>query len=257
MRLVADGEEVPADELGLRPLKGFPEPVELFRVARTGSGVEEPPYGGRALARVAGLARPDPARLARSVRRRERALYRGLAALRGGKALAALALVGLLAFGGWFWWAGLWKDPERLAAEGRFERARQAIEARAARLGPESPRILYLRARLEAARADADAGGKLDEAFKLWSRALAKGSREARAALASEAASASCQRRLLAARALVDAHTQLAREPLEALARAEPAEQRSSLFAAAGNRCGAGDVAREGLAELEGAGQLP
>jgi hypothetical protein len=55
-------------------------------------------------------------------------------------------------------------------------------------------------------------------------------------------------RRLLAARALVDARTDGARKPLEALARAEPPADLSGMLDA--SRCGAGDVAREGLDAL-------
>jgi hypothetical protein len=165
-----------------------------------------------------------------------------------GLSLGGLALVALLAASGvlgYRWWSG---EPERLVAEGRFKEAGAAIEARAARLGPEAPAVLYLRGRLEVARADADAGGKLERGFQLWSRALAKGSEPAGAALAAETHSPACTRRLLAARALVDARTEGARRPLEALARAEPPAGLSGVFES--SRCGAGDVAREGIEAL-------
>jgi len=225
--------------------------VRLFRVARAGSGLDEPPYGGVALDRVSGLAPPEPDRLARAVRRRELVLFQAFAAVReraAGLSLTGLLLAGLLATGGAFgyrWWRG---GPERLVAEGRFREASAAIEERAARLGPEAPSVLYLRGRLEVGRADADAGGKLDRGFQLWARALAKGSDPAVEALAAETRSPACSRRLLAARALVDARTERARKALEALARAEPPAGLSAMFDS--NRCGAGDVAREGLDAL-------
>jgi class 3 adenylate cyclase len=251
VRLVADPREAPSEEVGLRALKGFPEPVRLFRAARTGSGVEEPPYGGAALARVAGLALPEPAQLARAVRRRENPFLRSLAAIRDaamGMSFAAVGLALLLllaAVAGAVLW---WRDPVRLIDEGRFAQAASAIDSRAARLGPEAPRILYLRGRLEAARADADAGGRIERAFHLWSRALAKGSGDARAALAAEVRSPACFRRVLAARALVDSRSEAARGPLEELSLAErPAEDG---LPEEGARCGAGDVARDGLAGL-------
>src|SRR5512140_662770 len=248
VRLVADPGEVPGDEVGLRALKGFVEPVRLFRVARAGSGIDEPPYGNLALDRISGLPPPEPTRLARVVRRRELVLFRAFGALReraAGLSLTGLALVALLVAGGVVglrWWRG---EPERLIAEGRFKEASTAIEARAARLGPEAPAVLYLRGRLEVARADADAGGKLERGFQLWSRAVAKGSEPAGAALTAETHSPACPRRLLAARALVDARTEGARKALEALARAEPPGGLSGIFDSGG--CGAGDVAREGL----------
>jgi class 3 adenylate cyclase len=253
VRLVADAGEVPSDDVGLHALKGFPEPVRLFRVARAGSGVDEPPYGGAALSRVAGLDPPEPRRLARAVRRRERPLYRALAAIREaalGISFMALGLGLLLllgAGGAAAWW---WRGPERLIAEGRFADAKAAIESRAARLGPEAPQILFLRGRLEAARADADAGGRFELAFQLWSRALAKGSGAARRALGAETRSPACFRRLLAARALVDSRSDSAREPLEELSAAEPAAGEDVGLLRIGARCGAGDVAREGLAAL-------
>jgi class 3 adenylate cyclase len=252
VRLVSDGGEVQSDEVGLRSLKGFVEPVRLFRVARAGSGLDEPPYGGYALALVTGLSPPEPARLERIVRRREWLVVRAAAALREGvgPAIVVLFLL-LLAGGGWAgtrWWR---EQPQRLISEGRYQEALAVIEARAVRLGPEAPSVLFLRGRLEAARAESEVGGRLEVAFKIWSRALAKGSPEALAALSAEARSPACHRRLLAARALSDSGAEPARPVLEGLARAEPPAGLLG-FLPAPERCGAGDVAREGLETLPG-----
>jgi class 3 adenylate cyclase len=251
VRLVSDTGEIQADEVGLRPLKGFLDPVRLFRVARAGSGLDEPPYGGFALARVAGLPPPEPRRLERAIRRRERPLYRGLLAVRdgGGRPVAATLAVLALAAAAWAgvqWWRG---QPQRLIADGRYPEALEAIEARAARLGQDAPAVLVLRARLEQARAESELGGRLEEAFHFWSRALARGSPEAVAALAAEGGSPACHRRLLAARALADSGVEAARPALELLARAEPPAGLLG-FLPEPDRCGAGDVAREGLERL-------
>jgi len=251
VRLVSDTGEIPADEVGLRPLKGFVEPVRLFRVARAGNGLDEPPFGGFALSRVAGLPPPEPSRLQQAVRRRERLPYRALAALREGILRPGVALLAALLLAGAGYVAlDWWRDqPQRLIAEGRFQDALAAIEARAARLGPDAPSILYLRGRLEEAKAGSEAGGRLEVAFQLWSRALGRGSAEALAALSAELRSPACHRRLLAARALADSGAAAARPALEALARAEPPAGLLG-FLPEHSRCGAGDVAREGLRTL-------
>ncbi|HET6440222.1 MAG TPA: adenylate/guanylate cyclase domain-containing protein [Anaeromyxobacter sp.] len=261
VRLVADSGEVPADEVGLRSLKGFLEPVRLFRAARAGSGLDEPPYGGFALARVTGLSPPEPARLERVVRRREWILYRTLSAVRDGAAGPALAAVVLAVaagggYAGYRWW---YDQPQRLIGAGRYQEALAAIETRAAKLGPDEPSVLFLRGRLEQVRADGGAGGRLEVAFELFSRALAGGSPEALATLGVESRLPECHRRLLAARALADAGAEAARPLLEALARAEPPTGLLG-FLPEPDRCGAGDVAREGLSSLRearGTGRTP
>jgi adenylate cyclase len=255
VRLVSDTGEVQADEVGLRPLKGVIEPVRLYRVARAGSGLDEPPFGGFALARVAGLPPPEPKRLERVVRRRERLLYRAWTALRESAARPLVAVLLVLLLGG-VGWVGYqwWRDqPQRLIAEGRFQEALAAIEARAARLGPDAPSVLFLRGRLEEARAGAEEGGKLEVAFQLWSKALARGSEDALSALTAETRSPACHRRLLAALALSDSGVEAARPALESVARAEPPSGLLG-FLPEPERCGAGDVAREGLEALRAKG---
>jgi len=251
VRLVSDTAEVPADEVGLRPLKGVLDPVRLFRVARAGSGLDEPPYGGFALARIAGLRPPEPRRLERAIRRRERLLHRALVGLREGAGRPAAVALAVLLLAGGGWLAVRWRrdQPERLIADGRYQEALAAIEARAVRLGSDAPAVLFLRGRLEESRAESEVGGKLEEAFQLWSRALARGSQEALAALTAEARSPACRRRLMAARALADSGAEEARPALELLARGEPPSGVLG-FLPEPERCGAGDVAREGLEAL-------
>jgi adenylate cyclase len=250
VRLVADSGEVPADEVGLRALKGFLDPVRLYRVARSGSGLDEPPYGGFALARVAGLPPPEPARLARHVRWREGLLFRLAGALHGSTGpMLALLVLALLAGGGWVGWRWWHDRPERLIGEGRYQEALALIEARAAREGRDAPDVLFLRGRLEKARADAEAGGRVEVAFQLWARAVAEGSPAALAALTAESRSPACARRLLAARAMADTGSEVVRPALEQMAREEPPAGLLG-FVPGTERCGAGDVAREGLEAL-------
>jgi hypothetical protein len=221
-------------------------------VARAGSGLDEPPYGGFALSRVAGLPPPEPARLARQVRRREGLLFRtahGLRKSAPGPVLGAV-LLAFLAGAGWLAWQW-WSDrPERLMGEGRYQEALALIEARAAREGRDAPEVLYLRGRLEKTKAEAEAGGSVELAYQLWAKALARRSPDALAALAAEARSPACPRQLLAARALADSGTELARPVLEDLARKEPPAGLSGGFVPGLERCGYGDVAREGLEAL-------
>src|SRR6266540_254514 len=84
VRLVADRTQVEADDLGARRLKGIEEEVRLFRVrpAPPREGEEGPPFGNGALGRVLGVPPPEPATLARAIRRRESPLFvvaRGIA----------------------------------------------------------------------------------------------------------------------------------------------------------------------------------
>jgi class 3 adenylate cyclase len=76
--LAMNRAEVPAEEVGYRTLKGVPEAVRLYRAGRgpyalaSAAGgerdavVDAPPYGNEALARVKGLAAPDPLAIARA-----------------------------------------------------------------------------------------------------------------------------------------------------------------------------------------------
>ena len=253
----ADRTRVPVEELGWRALAGLPEEVRLFRVARAAAGGASAPYAGVGLDLVAGLAAPEPARLARAVTRRRPAAAASASpglglALRGGAALLVLAALGA---GGW--WLTR-PAAERAIRLGHWEEARAAIDAEATRRGAEDRAVLWWRGRLELARSDAGAGGTVRGAFQAWSRAVAAGSREAAEALGREGLGEECTRRRLAARALADSRVREALAPLEAIAAAEPpaaepdgALERIKRAVAGDGRCGAGDVARQGIAELE------
>ena len=259
VRLVADRTQVPAEEVGTRRLKGIDEEVRLFRVPYATHRGDRAPFANAALARVVGLPGPEPARLARAIRRRGNLVFRagrGLAELAAAvplrPALAAL-LLAAAAWGGWRWVS---TGTERLIARGELERAAAAIDADAAERGEEHPRVLYLRGRLAAARAEAGQGGGLRQAFALYSRALAAGSGDALDALREAAGSWECDRRRLAARALADSGAREALGPLGDLAEAEPppadAVERVKRFLRADGSCGAGDIARDGIREIEG-----
>jgi hypothetical protein len=264
VRLVADPTQVEAEDLGTRRLKGIEEEVRLFRVkkvppapAEEGTPREGPPYGNAALARVLGLAPPDPTTLARAIRRRESPLFvagRAAAELAAAVPLwpaAAVVALGLAAVAAW------WLQTtaiERRIARGDLPGAEAAIEARAAEKGPEDPRVLFLRGRLAAARAAAG-GGRAREAYRWWTRAVVAGSGEALRALRDEAEAWECERRRMAARALAETRSPDALPILRELDEREPApagalEQVKQLLGAAG-ACGAGKIAREGIRTIE------
>jgi adenylate cyclase len=262
VRLVADRSQAPGEDLGPHELKGIGEEVRLYRVPYATQRGDRAPYGNAALLRVAGLPPPEPERLARALRRRGNPLFRlgrrladGAATVPLRPAIAAV-LLGGLAFGGWQLAS---TRVERLITRGAFDAAAVAIDTRAAEKGEEDPRVLYLRGRLLAARAQAGRGGSVRQAFGLWSRALAAGSGDALGALEDAARSWECDRRRLAARALADSRTRRALPELERLAEAEPAPgdavERVKRFLGAYGRCGAGDIARAGIRELEAAGK--
>jgi len=256
---VADRSRVPVEELGWRSLAGLPEEVRLYRVARAAPAAgESAPYAGIGLDLVAGLAPPEPQRLAKAVTRRRPAAAAassgpglGLAL----RALVALAVLAVLGAGGW-WFTR--PAAERAIRLGNWEDARAAIDAEAARRGADDREVLWWRGRLELARVDAGAGGSLRGAFQAWSRAVAAGSREAAEALGREGHAEDCGRRRQAARALADSRVREALGPLESIAAAEPPApepdgplDRLKRAVAGDGRCGAGDLARQGIAELE------
>jgi adenylate cyclase len=273
--LAMNKAEVAAEEVGYRQLKGVPEPVRLYRAGRgryalaaeppAEDGPEAPPYGNHALARVKGLAAPDPALLGRRSESPAR-----LGALAGRARRAAGAALGRRS-----WWAAAAavfavaaavaaialfpSRAERLIADGRFDEARAAIAELQARRGDGDAEVLYLRGRLQEERwRRGEAGPR--EAFSLLGRALAAGSADARRELAREASAPECATRRLVAKALVDSRSKDAAQALRRLADDEPAapepenalETVKRIFAADG-RCGAGDLAREGLRALEDA----
>jgi hypothetical protein len=258
VRLVADPAEVDAEDLGTRRLKGIDEEVRLFRARRLPrAGADAAPYGSAALSRVVGLPPPDPATLARAIRRRESPLFvlgrraAELAAavpLRPAAVLVALALVALAG------WRFLSTTVERQIARGDLAGAQAAIEAREAERGPDDPRVLYLRGRLAQARAAAG-DGPAREAFRWWTRAVAAGSGDALDVLEEEAEAWECDRRRMAARALSETGSPDALPALRDLDEREPAAQgaveKVKRFLGADGACGAGDVARDGIQAIE------
>ena len=254
-----DRARIPVEEMGWRALPGLKEEVRLFRVARAAAlAPGDPPYAGIGLGLVAGLPPPVPERLLRArSRRRPAALSGGMVAR-----VAVLAAVMVVA-GAAGWWFSL-PAAERWTRLGRFEAARQELDALAARRGAEDGEVLYLRGLLELARADAAAGGSQRAAFHDWSRALAAGSRDALSALAREGRSPECLRRRLAARALGESRAPEALGPLEAMAMTEPPGpepvgpvERIKRALAGDGRCGAGDLAREAAQSIAAARQGP
>ncbi len=258
VRLVADRTQAPGEEIGARRLKGIDEEVRLYRVPYATHRGDRAPYGNAALARVLGLPPPEPVSLARALRRRGNPFFRAgraLAELAAVVPLRPLAAALVLVAAGWGAHLFVGSRAERLIARGAFEEAAAAIEARAAERGEEEGHVLYLRGRLSHARAEAGQGGSVRQAFGYWSRALAAGSGDALDVLEEAAGSWECDRRRLAARALVAAGSREARGALEDLAEAEPpadgAVERVKRFLGADGSCGAGDIAREGLRALE------
>lgn len=242
---------VPWEEIGTRSLKGLPDPVRLFRVARSARDLENPPYGGAGLAYTDGLEPPDPQRLARRAPMlRPAGRRRGAQAAMGTLALAAT----LAGAGGVVHWARN-PGPVRLITAGRFDEAAEKIDVIARQRGYEDPEVLYLRGRLELGRSEAAQGGSKHMGFRLLSRALAAGNGDALATLRDQSGSGECAQRRSAAQALVDSRSRDALGALRDLAAAEPpppepANALERLRAWLG-RCGAGDIAREGIAALE------
>ena len=207
---------------------------------------------------MAGLAPPDPDRLLRARPRRRPA------SLIGGP-VGRLAVVAslLVVAGGAAWWFSL-APVERWTRLGRWEAARQELDALSARRGAEDAEVLYLRGLFELARADAAVGGTQRAAFRAWSRAVAAGSRPALAALAREGRSPECLRRRLAARALGESRSNQALGPLAEMAVAEPPApepsgpiERLKRAVAGDGRCGAGDLARDAADAILAANPSP
>lgn len=280
--------EVPAEEVGYRQLKGLPEPIRLYRAvpgpvaltparAVSPDAVEQPPFGNHALARVKGLGPPDPAEVLRHgpaasdladlAGRLGRAGAEALPQLasqlgRAGAALprrgriAAAAVGGLLALLA-VAWILVPSRPERLIEAGRLDEARAAIQTLESRRGSEDDEVLYLQARLEEERWHRGQAGPR-ETFRLYGRALGAGSAAAARALARQGESTDCGTRRLAARALSDSHSRKAIPALRDIAAGEEAEPEAKdaidkvrrIFGG-GGRCGAGDVARDGLRAIE------
>ncbi len=260
VRLVVDSR-VEAEDLGARPLKGIAEEVRLFRVrpSTRREGEEGPPYGNAALGRVLGVPAPDPATLARAMRRRVSPVFVAARAVAGVAAAVplrpalALAVAALVAVGAWRLEA---TAVERTIARGDLAGAEAAIDARAAEKGPEDAKVLYLRGRLAAARAAAGERSAR-EAFQWWTRAVVAGSADALGALEEEGGRWECERRRMAARALADTSSPAALRALRRIDEREPPPRdalgRVKRFLGADGVCGAGDVARDGIRAIEAA----
>lgn len=271
--LAMNRAEVPVEEVGRRTLKGVAEPVRLFRAARgrytltaspgapAAPGVPQPPYGNQALARVKGLAAPDPALIAREA---GPAIDLAGAASRVGLAIAGspsrtrwIAVAGLLAVAA-VGVAVFWPDSraERLIEEGQLELAEREVEALSRTRGERDAEVAYLQARLAQERLRRGEGSSAREVFDLYGRALAAGSGKAAAELERQATSKDCLLRRLAAKALGDSRSRRALPALRGLATAEPEVPRDPVasvtrFLKGESRCGDGDLAREAIAEIE------
>jgi class 3 adenylate cyclase len=258
VRLVADPAQIPAEDLGARTLKGIGEEVRLYRVRRSADGEGGAPYANAALSRVLGVPPPEPAVLARAIRRRASPLFAAWRAaaellavvpLRGA---AALVLALALAAGAWRWWDG---TVERQIARGDWPGAERAIAARAATHGDADPKVLFLKGCLAEARASAGHGA-LRDAFALWTRAAVAGSGAALDALDAQGEAWECDRRRLAARALADTRSPAALRALRRLDEREPAARdaygRVRHLLGADGQCGAGDIARDAIRRIEG-----
>jgi hypothetical protein len=150
----------------------------------------------------------------------------------------------------------MWTPPGWLIASGRLADAEDRITALREARGAGDPEVLYLSGLLDSAHAERGAVERLPNAFIAWSRAVAAGSPDALAALGREAASARCDRRRLAARALGDSRASAALPPLRGLAQAEPAVPEPSgalarVMRDLDSRCGAGDLARRAIRDIE------
>ena len=286
--LAMNKAEVPVEEVGYRHLKGLPEPIRIYRalagpVALTPTrpaspdAVEQPPFGNHALARVKGLGPPDPAEVLR-----QGAVATDLADLAGrlgragadafpqlasqlGRAGAAIPRRGRLAaaIGGGvavllaLAWVLVPSRPERLIEAGRLDEARAAIQVLEQRRGSDDDEVLYLQGRLEEERWHRGQTGPR-EAFRLYGRALGVGSSAAGRALARQGESTDCGTRRMAAHALSDSHSRKAIPALRDIAASEaeepeakdPVEKVRRIFGGSG-RCGAADLARDGLRAIE------
>jgi len=244
---VMDRARVPWEDMGSRQLKGFPEAARLFRVARD-EVVDGPPYGNGGLAFVQNLPPPDPEVLSRQVadapaepRRRRWPLVLVLLVLAAGFGLAG--------------WRALRPGFDELLREGRLDEAELELGALGAKRGLEDGEVVELQKRLDSARAAAG-GRELRASFDAWSRGLADGSPTALDWLRRQARSTSCERRRMAARALGRSGTREALPPLRELSAAEPplpedtASQLARMIWPQG-RCGAGDLAREAIRDVE------
>jgi class 3 adenylate cyclase len=266
--LVADRDEVAIEEIGSRTLRGLPEPVRVFRVALPGGetppgvpfdAISEPPFGNAALTRVRGLKPPNPTVLSRldSVEGGLDHFANRMGRFRDSFLVRAFVVAAALVAAAWtaFWFFS--RSPERLIARDRFDEAQVAIEEEAAELPKDDPRVAWLRGMLEIARADAGRPVHLLRGFDELARAAASDHSGALELLADQGTHESCERRLLAARALSVAETKKGIPALEKIAAIDPpaptpetALGKFKRALGADGHCTAGDVARKALERL-------
>jgi len=146
---------------------------------------------------------------------------------------------------------------ERAIDEGRLDEARTGVAELARRRGDRDAEVLWLRARLAQEQLRHGEGGSAREVFELLGKALGAGSGPAERELERQARSRDCQLRRLTARALADSRSRRALPLLRGLATAEPEPPRDPLSRVTSllkgeNRCGDGDIAREGIEGIEG-----
>lgn len=266
--LIADRDEVPIEEIGARTLRGIADPIRVFRISHAQPGgpdgvplgaAAEPPYGNAALARVKGLKPPDPAALSK-IDSPEGGLDQ-LASRMGRFQDSFLFRAGIVAAAltaaGWGAWWFLSRAPERLIARERFDEAALAIAAEERELPKGDPRVAWLRGMLEIARADAGRPVDLVRGFDELARAAARDHSGALELLAEQGSHESCERRLLAARALSVAETAAGLPALEAIAEKDPPAPEPATALARFKRalgsdgyCTAGDVARRVIGRI-------
>jgi class 3 adenylate cyclase len=269
--LAMNKKEAPAEEVGLRELKGIPEPVRLYRVPSHGTGNGEPPYGNAALSLVTGLAPPEPQSLMAEPRPLWRAIPANLAGgarsllggMPAGLVRTAAVGVGFLAAIGVTAWMMARGTPTGLIESGRFEEAEAAIAEVERERGKGDGEVLFLKALLAGERNERGLSTSTAEVFERYRRALAAGNMKALGWLEQKARHDKIEVRCEAAQALVRSGRAEAAPALRRLAEDDPpkakekggggffADVGKALSDAVSGECRPGEIARLGLQKLE------